>query len=202
MGIAVTGWSATTPDPPAAPTPRDLSAQLEPLLAKYKVPCLAVMEIQGNQIVAQGIVGVRKLGATEKAALSDQFHLGSDTKAMTATMLATLVEEGKLKWTTTVGEVFGEVYPKMDAGWKPVTLAQLLTHRGGAPANLDAGGLWGRLAERKGTPLAQRRQLVEGVVTVPPAAPPGTTYIYSNAGFAIAGAMAEKITLEPWEDLM
>jgi CubicO group peptidase (beta-lactamase class C family) len=32
---------------------------------------------------------------------------GSDTKAMTATLMAVLVEEGKLKWTTTVGEFSG-----------------------------------------------------------------------------------------------
>ncbi len=200
--LALPALGANAPTPPANPIPQDVSALLEPILAKSKVPCLAVMEIHGNQIVAQGIVGVRKLGSPEKATLADQFHLGSDTKAMTATMIATLVEEGKLKWTTTVGEIFGEVYPKMDAGWKPVTIAQLLSHRGGAPANLDAGGLWGRLSERKGIPLAQRRLLVEGVVTLPPVAPPGTQYIYSNAGFAIVGAMAEKVTGEQWEDLM
>ncbi len=175
---------------------------LAPICAQYKLPCLGAMTIQGGKIIAQGITGVRKLGSPEKATLNDQFHLGSDTKAMTATLIGILVDEGKLKWTTTVGDIFGEVYPKMDPGWKAVTIEQLLQHRGGAPANLDANGLWGKLGERKGTPLAQRRQLVEGVVTVPPVNQPGTTYLYSNAGFAILGAMAEKVTGEPWEDLM
>jgi CubicO group peptidase (beta-lactamase class C family) len=200
--IFIIGLAAVARAAAATPPATDVSALLEPIRAKYNLPCLAAMTLKGNQIVAQGIVGVRKAGSPELATLADQFHLGSDTKAMTATLIATLVDEGKLKWSTTVGEIFGEVYPKMDPAWKPVTIGQLLTHRAGAPANLDAGGLWSRLWEEKGSPLAQRRQLVEGVVTVPPVNQPGTTYLYSNAGFAIAGAMAEKVTGEPWEDLI
>src|SRR6185369_3637125 len=141
-----------------------------------------------------GACGVRKAGGTEAATMGDKFHLGSDTKAMTATLMAVLVEEGKLKWTTTVGEVFGDEVKGMDAGWKGVTLEQLLTHRAGAPGNLDAGGLWGRLGERKGTPTQQRMELLDGVVTRPPVNPPGTKFEYANAGYAIAGAMAEKVT--------
>jgi CubicO group peptidase (beta-lactamase class C family) len=121
---------------------------------------------------------------------------------MTATMLGTLVEEGKLTWSTTVGEVFTELADKMDSGWKNITLEQLLTHRSGAPADLNADNLWARLWNHKGIPTEQRMTLVEGVLSKPPIAAPGTKYIYSNAGFAIAGAMAEKITGQSWEDLM
>ena len=56
--------------------------------------------------------------------------------------------------------------------------------------------------ERKGSPAEQRMQLVKSVVMRPPAAPPGTKFIYSNAGFAIAGTMAEKIAGRSWEQLM
>jgi CubicO group peptidase (beta-lactamase class C family) len=206
LGLAMAATPAAAPQPTGAPAPHlgqnNVRALLEPIRVKYKVPCLAAMTLQGSKIIAEGIVGVRKSGAPDLATLDDQFHLGSDTKAMTATLIASLIEDGKLKWSTTVGDVFGAAYPKMDPAWKTVTLAQLLTHRGGAPANLDAGGLWGRLSQRQGTPQAQRLQLVEGVVTAPPAAPPGTQYIYSNAGFSIAGAMAEKVTGESYEDLM
>lgn len=182
--------------------PADLGTRLESIRGQHQIPCLAALVLEDGQIVAQGVAGVRKAGASEKATLDDRFHLGSDTKAMTATLVAGLVEEGKLSWDTTVGEVFRDTVPTMDAGWGPVTLAQLLTHRAGAPASLDADGLWGRLGERKGTPTQQRLQLVQGVLVQPPAATPGTTYIYSNAGFALAGAMAEKIAGRPWEDLI
>ena len=181
---------------------RDVSALLEPIRAKAKLPCLAAVVVKDGKVVGQGVCGVRKAGGTEAAEIGDLFHLGSDTKAMTATLMAVLVEEGKLKWGTTVGEIFGESVKGMDAGWKGVTLEQLLTHRGGAPGSLDAGGLWGRLWERKGTPTQQRIELVEGVVTRPPSSPPGTKFEYANAGYAIAGAMAEKVTGRAWEELM
>ena len=45
-------------------------------------------------------------------------------------------------------------------------------------------------------------ELVRGVLARPPVNSPGTTYLYSNGGYAIAGAMAETVTGRSWEDLM
>lgn len=180
----------------------DLRELLEPIRSKHKIPAMAAAVIKDGKVIAIGATGVRAAGGTEAVTVEDKFHLGSDTKAMTATLVAVLVQEGKLSWATTVGEVFGDEVKDMDAGWRGVTIEQLLHNRGGAPADLNAGGLWGRLWERKGTPSQQRLELVHGVVSRPPAAEPGTKMIYSNGGFAIAGAMAEKVTGRAWEDLM
>jgi CubicO group peptidase (beta-lactamase class C family) len=119
---------------------------------------------------------------------------------MTATMIATLVEEGKLKWETTISEIYPDL--PMHEQWKGVRLEQLLTNSSGAPNDLTRDGLWDKLWRRQGTPTEQRRTLVEGVLKNAPEAEPGTRYIYSNAGFSIAGAMAETVTQTPWEDLM
>jgi CubicO group peptidase (beta-lactamase class C family) len=90
----------------------------------------------------------------------------------------------------------------MDAGWSDVRLEELLTNQGGAPANMDAGGLWTKLWSHRGSPREQRMALVEGVLSRPPAAAAGTKHIYSNAGFSIAGAMAERVMDKPYEELM
>jgi len=182
--------------------PADLRAALDTIRRKRQVPCLAALALRGDQTVARGIVGVRSASSPVQATLNDRFHLGSDTKAMTATVVATLIEAGRLDWSTTVGDVLSEAVPAMHPAWRPVRIDQLLTHRGGAPADLNADGLWSRLWQRQGTPSDQRMQLVRGVVTRPPAATPGTVYIYSNAGYAIAGAMIERIAGRRWEDLM
>jgi CubicO group peptidase (beta-lactamase class C family) len=184
------------------PDPADLSATLDTIRRKRKVPCLAALALRGDRTVARGIAGVRSARSPVLATLDDRFHLGSDTKAMTATVVATLIEAGRLDWSTTVGEVLAGSVPTMHAAWRPVRIEQLMTHRGGAPADLDADGLWSRLWQRKGTPSDQRMQLVRGVVTRPPEVTPGTTYVYSNAGYAIAGAMIEHVTSRAWEDLM
>jgi CubicO group peptidase (beta-lactamase class C family) len=203
--LAITGLSvrpAPAAEPPAAPDPpRDLAAVLKPLRDAQDVPALAGAIVQGDRLVAIGAVGVRKRGAGAAATVGDRFHIGSCTKSMTATLAAMLVEEGTVSWKTTVGEVFPDL-KAMHERWRGVTLEQLLTHRGGAPATLDADGLWGRLWAHPGTPVEQRLTLVEGVTRRPPDPAPGTLHVYSNAGYAIAGAMIEKIAGRPWESLL
>lgn len=183
--------------------PTDVSAILQPILAKHEIPGMVAAIVEGDKVVAIGAAGVRKAGAEEKVTTGDLFHIGSCTKSMTATMIGTLVEEGKLSWTTTIGEVFTDLGEKMQPEWKGVTLEQLLTHRAGVPSDLGKDGLWGRLWKNAGAPgPEQRRMLVEGVLSWKPESPAGTKYLYANAGFAIAGAMAEKVTGKSWEDLM
>jgi CubicO group peptidase (beta-lactamase class C family) len=193
--------AATTPGV-VSEQPRDATSLIRPIREKYEIPGLAAASADVNGLIAVAADGVRSRGTDSPVMLNDSFHLGSCTKAMTATLLAMLVAEGQLQWTTTVGEVFTELEDGMDPQWQAVTLESLLQHRGGAPANLDANGLWGRLWMRVGTPTAQRMVLVEGVVTHPPQVVSGSKYVYSNAGYAIAGAMAERVTGQSWEELM
>ena len=178
---------------------RDVSSELRAIRERHDVPGLAGVAIRGGTIVAGGADGVRRRGSEPGITLEDRFHLGSCTKAMTATMLATLVEEEKLSWSTTIGEVFDDLETK--PAWKAVTLEQLLTHRSGAPMGVPPD-LWSRLWKREGSPRDQRMQLVRETLAAEPAAQPGTRFEYSNTGYAIAGAMAEQVTGKPWEELM
>ncbi|HVP09926.1 MAG TPA: serine hydrolase domain-containing protein, partial [Phycisphaerae bacterium] len=190
------------PARPALPPPASLDDRLDPIRAKHNVPALAAAVIRNDDIVALGAVGFRRLKSPETVTTADRFHLGSDTKAMTATMLAMLVERGSLRWDTTLAEAFPDLRQAMHPDYRPVTLEQLLQHRGGCPEDLNRDGLWKRLWEREGSPREQRELLVKTVLSWPPAAPPGTKFLYSNAGYAIAGVMAERVTGEAWEDLM
>lgn len=184
------------------PPPKDVSALLAPIIQKHDVPGMAVAVVQSGETVAVGVAGVRTRGKGDKIAAADRFHIGSDTKALTAMLCGILVDEGKLKWSQTLGETFPELKKSMHPQYQAVTLEQLLTNRGGAPGEIEKDALWGRLWQHKGTPTSARRLLVTGVTSRPPEAPPGTKFIYSNAGFSIAGYMAEKVTGKSWEDLL
>jgi len=59
---------------------------------------------------------------------------------MTATLAAMFIEEGKLRWDTTIAEVFPELKGKMDKRYEEVTVEQLLTHRGGVPGKPPSVG--------------------------------------------------------------
>src|SRR5687768_17406131 len=92
--LVLAGPSRLQSAPPAAPpAPRDVSHLLAPLVAKHGVPALAGGIVVGPELVAAGSDGVRRRGFPERVTLSDRWHLGSCTKAMTATLCALLVEE-------------------------------------------------------------------------------------------------------------
>lgn len=196
------GTRADPPPTPAAPATRDVSALLAPLVARHELPALCGGIVVGSRLVAAGVEGLRRRGFPERATLADRWHLGSCTKAMTATLCALLEADGKLTLDTTLERGLGKGTLdrlKADRGWQDVTVEQLLRHRGGAPANLDAEGLWERLWQRRGTPREQRQQLLEGLL---PQAPGPQGYVYSNAGYALAGVLCERATDLAFESLI
>lgn len=181
---------------------RDLTAEFEAIRVRRDAPALVGALVVGADVLATAATGVRERGKPELVTLADKFHLGSCTKSMTGTLIGTLVEAGKMSWAMRLGDVFPERVKGRDPRWATITVEQLLAHRSGVPSDLSVDNLWGKLWERRGTPTAQRLQLLDGVLAHPPVSDPGTTFLYSNAGIAIAGAMAEQITGEAWEDLM
>src|ERR1041385_5008176 len=140
--------------------------------------------LRGERIIAQGVAGVRKRGTAERITLENQFHLGSCTKAMTATLVAMFVEEGKLNWTTTLGEVFAGTVKPMHPAWEKVTLRQVLAHRAGLRLEADGLGAFNEMVRppraRPGTLPQQRLETARQALSRPPGIPPDTKYWYSN----------------------
>lgn len=179
----------------------NIAPMLEEIRAKHKLPALAAAAFIDGQVVALGTTGTRKVGGREKVTDDDLWHIGSDGKSMTASLAAVLVQDGKIKWETTVAEVFPAFRGRMNDAWKAVTLEQLLTNRSGAPSD-PPEDLWQTAWKQSGSPASQRMDFVRGLVERAPEAPPGTKFIYSNQGYTIAGAMLEKAAGKPFEKLM
>ncbi len=176
---------------------------LRKIRKKRRVPSLAALAIRGDDIIASGAVGVRKSRSKAKVTIDDTYHLGSCTKSMTATLCAIIVEEGKLRWDSTVGEVFPDLKEGFNEKLAGVTLEQLLCHRGGLPEDRQPDlTIFPRLLLLQGEITSRREEMVKIVLAQTPATEPGTDYAYSNLGFAIAGAMCEKVTGESYETLM
>jgi len=207
LGIAFCALASTPNASSPQAAPENLSALLEPILKKYDLPALAGAIVTSKGLTAVGAVGVRKYGTDTPVTVNDQFHLGSDTKAMTATLLATLVEQGKLSWTTTLEQVFPELAlgqpSKMNSAYRKVTLEQLLSHRAGfTDESWPKGKTFADMYALPGTPRDQRAAYVAMVLSEPPAVEPGSKYLYSNRSYAVAGAIAEKVANDSWESLM
>jgi CubicO group peptidase (beta-lactamase class C family) len=182
---------------------RDLAEILEPIRKQYKLPALAAAVVKDGRLAALGAVGVRRAGGKERVGLNDRFHIGSCTKSISATLCALLVEQGNLKWDSTIGEVLSDQKEKIAPEFHGVTLAQLLMHRSGLAEDRSPDRtLWPKVRALSGPMLEQRRTLVELVLAQKPSAAPGTKHQYSNYGYTIAGAMCERVTGKAWEDLL
>jgi CubicO group peptidase (beta-lactamase class C family) len=153
-------------------------------------------------VLARGIAGVRRSNAPDPAMLSDRFQLGSNTKAFTATVAAILVEQGKLKWTTTLAEAFPDLRDSMSAEFRGVTMDLLLSHHAGISPFKDTDARdWKSIPRLTGTPTQQRAAFTAWVLRGKLAGPIGK-FLYSNGGYAIAGAVLERLTGESWESLV
>lgn len=180
----------------------NLDQEVESLRSTANVPGLAMGIIKEGKLYGIGVAGTRKFGVDAPITLADKWHHGSITKSMTATLAGLLVEDGIISWDTTIGEVFPERVSTMASGWSDITLRQLLAHSAGVPGDLNLDGIWIRLWNFGGTPLQGRQLLLDELLDESLVFTPGTNYEYSNAGYAIAGAMMEALVGKPWEALI
>lgn len=173
-----------------------IAAVLEPIRLKHQVPALGGAIVTAEGLAAAGVTGLRKTGTDVAATVDDRWHLGSDTKAMTATMVGRLVEQGKLDWTTTLEQVFPDPAKGFPPELRRVTLLHLLSHRAGLPANLP----WFALAKSGKSLREQRLETVKMLSNIKLLSEPGSAFLYSNLGYVIAGAMVEQTLETPWEE--
>lgn len=196
--IAAIAHAAMEANSAANPTP---ATSIAAICQERNVPALAVVATKDGRICDRAAAGVRKWGDPTPVTTNDVIHIGSCTKSMTATLAAMFIEQGRLRWDTTIAEVFPEWKGKMDKRYEAVTVEQLLHHRGGVPHNPPSTA-WKRAWQEIATPVHQRREFIEAVLSVPPEAEPGTKMIYSNDGYNIVGVMLEKISGRDFESLM
>ena len=205
MEAAGDGWFARTPSPA-------LTAVAQKGCTDGSAPAMAcgVLRCDGAQAVFEmGCAGQRQLGgAGGECELGDRWHLGSNTKALTATLAALCIEAqdsiaggAELSWGTTVDEALPEL--AIHAGYSGVTLAQLLDNCSGAPgaAPADCWALAWEQEQAGAAPAQQRLRFVKALLALPPETERGT-FSYSNQGFAIAGHMLETVADVGYEELI
>jgi len=175
----------------------------EAIRTEHELPALAAAVVHGDKIIATIAVGTRTLQGDEPVELDDRFHFGSCTKAITSSVVGSLVEAGEVEWSTTVLDVFPEWKDAIDPAYADVSLELLLTHRAGVMTFLQPGPKEAELTENlNGTPTEQRRAFAKRVLGEPPLFTPGEGFEYSNASYSIATAMIEQVAGKTWRELV
>ena len=177
---------------------RFIKDELRVHVDKGKSPAMWAAIINEDGIEAIAAAGVRKRRSPEKTTVDDRIHIGSLTKAMTTVLLAQLVANRDFAngWSTTIAEVFPELERTTHTNYHEATLAELARHRSGMTR--DAADWW---AYRDRDIKKCRYRMLKTNLRRRPRRERGEFW-YSNLGYLVAGAMAERLTGQSWEELM
>lgn len=169
-------------------SPFTFAARVAESRAKRLVPAIGAVWVGPGQSVLDTLHG------DVNASPTPQWHIGSCTKAMTATLFARLVDRELLSFDMTLAEALPDISEKITAEFRRTTMRALLTHTAGVirdPAESTFQAL-----HRSSAPItAQRRFLAVHALQEKPNVRIG----YSNVGYIVLGAVIEKATGLSWE---
>ncbi|HTU16272.1 MAG TPA: serine hydrolase domain-containing protein [Solirubrobacterales bacterium] len=141
--------------------------------------------------------GLGDVAAGTGPRLRDHARIASVAKAFNGGIALSLVAEGELKLSDTIGEILPGLLPKA----RRVTLAQMLHHTGGLPDYIKDKRFIKVLQTDPGQFLTPRK-LVSFVRHKKLTARPGKKYEYSDTDNIVVGLMAERATGIPYNRLL
>ena len=168
---------------------------LERESARLGVPELVAgfQTMDGPPVVAA--VGVRK--ARSKAAFkpTDAVHIGSCTKAITASVIGHAIQNGLLAYTTPIGAI-DPAWRK--SAWGLVTVGMLLCHESGLPADID----WWGLSHSAGTDAVHRAKVLNRLPIRRKQTKVPEPFQYSNLGYTVLGRLIDTVYGMPFEEVV
>lgn len=164
--------------------------------ARYQLPGLAVGIIEEGKIAYSRTAGETVAGSGEAINADTLFKIASNSKAMTAGVLARLVDAGKLKWDDPVTKYLPQF--RMHDHWvtQQMQVRDLLIHNSGL--GLGAGDLMLWPEPNHFT----RKDIIAGLAHLKPTHSFRSHYAYDNLLYVVAGEVAAAAAGEPYEMLV
>lgn len=161
-------------------------------------PAMAAGIVTRQGLEWSGVRGLRRLGSDEAATDQDRWHIGSNTKAMTAAAYARLVARGQADWATPLADIFTGV--TVDPALAAATPDDLARHVAGLT---DQTAMVSPMIARA-DPRPAVEQRADQVATALGKAPGGTPgrFAYGNINYVLLGAAIERIMGQPWDEVI
>jgi CubicO group peptidase (beta-lactamase class C family) len=172
---------------------RELETFVETARQRTNVPGVALAVVQDGQIVLEKGFGVREQGKSEAVTPRTRFMIGSVTKSLSSLLVATLVDEGKVRWDTRVRELL----PSFETGDPAFTDQLTLAHTFCACTGMPRRDLDFVFEYAKATPEDTLAWFKE----MKPTTGFGETFQYSNQMTALGGFLAARAA-EPKKPLV
>ncbi|MFI4907153.1 MAG: serine hydrolase domain-containing protein [Steroidobacterales bacterium] len=179
---------------PNTGSPSDYDGLVSAVVAQYHLPGIAVGVIDDGKVVYTRTAG--NLESGKPIDTDTLFEIASNSKAMTVTLLARLVEEGKLHWDDPVTKYLPSF--RMNDPWVTANMqvGDLLVHHSGLPEGAGDLMLWPEPNDF--TP----RDVVEGLRYLKPAYSFRAGYGYDNTLYIVAGQVAAAAGGAPYPTLI
>ncbi|HEX7801775.1 MAG TPA: serine hydrolase [Pseudoxanthomonas sp.] len=174
----------------------ELDAIVDQAVARYRLPGIAVGVIEEGKIVYVGTRGETISGSGRPITSNTLFKIASNSKAMTASVLARLVDAGKLRWEDPVIKYLPSF--RMYDPWvtRNMQVKDLLVHNSGLP---EGGGdlmLWPEPNR------FTRADIIAGLAHIKPAYSFRSGYAYDNLLYVVAGEVAAAAGGASYEELV
>ncbi len=172
-------------------------------MAAYQVPGGALAVAKDGKLVLLVGIGLADVEDLQPAHADQLWRIASLSKQITAAGILLLVERGQLALTDTVFSILTGYTPipghTMNAALNNITIAHLLHHAGGWNRDFEAVGdpMFDSLAiaAALGQPgPATTDMTIRYMLDKPLTYTPGSTYCYSNFGYALLGKVIEAKT--------
>ncbi|OFX32625.1 MAG: hypothetical protein A2X08_08805 [Bacteroidetes bacterium GWA2_32_17] len=174
------------------PDLQKLEAYIQKCMTEWEIPGMAVGIIKNDSLIFAKGFGVREIGKTEKVDANTMFGIASNTKAFTSAALATLVDEGKIKWDDKVTDYISyfEMYDPFVT--HEFTIRDLLCHRSGL-ATFSGDLVWD-------ASKYTREEIIRSIKYLKPVYSFRSHYGYSNLLVLTAGEIIPKVTGKSYDD--
>ena len=108
-----------------------IDAYITKAMADWKVPGLAVAIVRGDSVIYARGYGVRKVGTTDAVNDRTLFEIGSSSKSFTATLVALMVSDGKMRWDDRLTKYLPDLRLQDPVANAEITVRDALSHRTG-----------------------------------------------------------------------
>jgi len=177
----------------------EFETKLEELRATYNLPAMSAVIVKGDGTMDLAAVGERSAGSGIAVTTDDYWHIGSITKSMTSTLAAVLVDEGLIRWDSTIAEVFPDLADQVNEKYRSVELQQFLSMTGGVNDDIDDAILQQINVEDL---TGEGRLAALPIVLGYDHGNPINEFLYANVSYVIAATMLEKSANESWRELL